>query len=174
MISEYSGYILVNINTLGPYIFVGCNRMLENSGVGWHKFHCIKQTPVYFEYKFIYFITTGITVNDEKIFADVKSEVRKFVGPVASFNHVVIVPKLPKTRSGKIARKTIAAMAAGKSFQVKKITINLCWVQLFHRFGLGLWCLTSLSTIFQLKFYWWRKAECLEKTTDKSLTNFIT
>jgi acyl-coenzyme A synthetase/AMP-(fatty) acid ligase len=39
---------------------------------------------------------------------------------------VVIVPKLPKTRSGKIARKTIAAMAAGKSFQVikKKITIN--------------------------------------------------
>ena len=60
----------------------------------------------------------GITVNNEKIYADVKSEVRKFVGPVASFNHVVIVPKLPKTRSGKIARKTIAAMAAGKSFQI--------------------------------------------------------
>jgi propionyl-CoA synthetase len=54
----------------------------------------------------IFFITIGITVNDEKIFANVKSEVRKFVGPVASFNHVVIMPKLPKTRSGKIARKT--------------------------------------------------------------------
>ena len=33
---KYSGFILVNTNTLAPSFFVGCHRMSENSGVGLH------------------------------------------------------------------------------------------------------------------------------------------
>ena len=41
--SEYSGFISVYRNTLGPSIFVGCHMMSENLGVGLHKFYCIQQ-----------------------------------------------------------------------------------------------------------------------------------
>lgn len=44
--------------------------------------------------------------------------VRAAVGPVADLKRVVVLKKLPKTRAGKIARSTLAAMADGKPFKV--------------------------------------------------------
>ena len=40
------------------------------------------------------------------------------VGPVASFKRVVVTNRLPKTRSGKILRRTIRAMAEGEEVKI--------------------------------------------------------
>ncbi|WP_026553103.1 AMP-binding protein [Arthrobacter sp. H20] len=44
--------------------------------------------------------------------------VRTQIGPVADFKHAVVVDGLPKTRSGKILRKTMRQMAAGEDYVV--------------------------------------------------------
>lgn len=50
------------------------------------------------------------------------AHVRKTIGPVADLKKVIVVKKLPKTRSGKIARNTLANKAAGKPYKVRPVT----------------------------------------------------
>lgn len=57
-------------------------------------------------------------MSKETVAREVVDKVRQFIGPIACFKEVIVVPRLPKTRSGKIARNTLAAIAAGKSYKV--------------------------------------------------------
>ena len=49
---------------------------------------------------------------------ELRQAVRREVGPVADFRDVVVVDALPKTRSGKILRKTMRQMADGEEYAV--------------------------------------------------------
>lgn len=50
----------------------------------------------------------------ENIAKELIALIRKNIGPVASFQHVIIVDKLPKTRSGKILRNILRHMIEGE------------------------------------------------------------
>ena len=56
----------------------------------------------------------GETIPHEELAAELVSLVRSHIGPVASFRDVTVVPRLPKTRSGKILRKTMRQIVDGE------------------------------------------------------------
>jgi len=58
-------------------------------------------------------LKAGVSTDAETLRAQLIQLVRDRVGPVASFKHVDVVAGLPKTRSGKILRKTMRGIADG-------------------------------------------------------------
>jgi propionyl-CoA synthetase len=58
--------------------------------------------------------------------AELVAIVRDRIGPIASFRHVCVVPKLPKTRSGKILRATIRAIADGEEISTPATIEDAC------------------------------------------------
>jgi propionyl-CoA synthetase len=61
---------------------------------------------------------TGTKRSDSEIEADVIQMVRDEIGPVAAFKIALTVPRLPKTRSGKILRATIQKIADGEAWKM--------------------------------------------------------
>ncbi|XP_067906556.1 acyl-CoA synthetase short-chain family member 3, mitochondrial isoform X2 [Heterodontus francisci] len=63
-------------------------------------------------------LRTGVTETFEELAEKMVKIVRDSIGPVAAFRKVVFVPVLPKTRSGKIPRSTLSAVANGKPYSI--------------------------------------------------------
>lgn len=63
-------------------------------------------------------LKSGELPSEAELRDDILENVRGTLGPVASLKDVFIVPRLPKTRSGKILRKTIRQILAGEQFKV--------------------------------------------------------
>ena len=61
-------------------------------------------------------LKSGCDPDPKTLEGEVVALVRAKVGPVASFKHALMVKKLPKTRSGKILRKTIRQIADGSDW----------------------------------------------------------
>ncbi|WP_026548671.1 AMP-binding protein [Arthrobacter sp. Br18] len=63
-------------------------------------------------------LKAGVTREPSELERELVALVRRLIGPVADFRSAIVVDALPKTRSGKILRKTMRQMASGESYIV--------------------------------------------------------
>ncbi|MEX1298107.1 MAG: propionyl-CoA synthetase [Desulfotignum sp.] len=63
-------------------------------------------------------LNAGVDRDHDEIIKEVVQRVRDTIGPVAAFKKAVVVQRLPKTRSGKILRGTMRAIADKKEYKV--------------------------------------------------------
>jgi propionyl-CoA synthetase len=69
-------------------------------------------------------LKAGVTRGEDEIAPELVALVREEVGAVASFKDVSVVPALPKTRSGKVLRKTMRQIADGDADAMVPSTID--------------------------------------------------
>ena len=63
-------------------------------------------------------LNAGVTRSHDEIITEVVKMVRERIGPVAAFKIAVVVARLPKTRSGKILRGTMAKIADSEDYRM--------------------------------------------------------
>jgi propionyl-CoA synthetase len=63
-------------------------------------------------------LNAGVERSPDEIEAELIALVREKIGPVAAFKTVMVVDRLPKTRSGKILRGTMRAIADGEEWKM--------------------------------------------------------
>ena len=63
-------------------------------------------------------LKSGVEKNNETISKECIQMVRNKIGPVAAFKVVIVIKRLPKTRSGKILRGTIRKIADNEDYKM--------------------------------------------------------
>jgi len=63
-------------------------------------------------------LKAGVLKDNETISKECVQMVRNKVGPVAAFKIVIVVKRLPKTRSGKILRGTVRKIADNEEYKM--------------------------------------------------------
>jgi len=63
-------------------------------------------------------IKNGITTSDTDLVSELKQSIRNDIGSIASLKDLLIIDRLPKTRSGKILRKTLRQMIDGQEIEI--------------------------------------------------------
>jgi propionyl-CoA synthetase len=63
-------------------------------------------------------LKAGVSRDEEEIKKELAQMVRNQIGPIACYRETAVVSRLPKTRSGKILRATMRAIAAGKKYRM--------------------------------------------------------
>ena len=63
-------------------------------------------------------LNSGTQNSEDNIISDTIKMVREEIGAVAAFKNVKVIKRLPKTRSGKILRSTMAAIVDNRPFKI--------------------------------------------------------
>lgn len=63
-------------------------------------------------------LKSGFQIEEKTLINELVEMVRKYIGAVACFKEVIVVSRLPKTRSGKILRKSIRQIAAKEQYAI--------------------------------------------------------
>jgi propionyl-CoA synthetase len=84
---------------------------------------------------------SGVEIQQYQLEQEIIKLVRQQIGAVASLRNAVIVPRLPKTRSGKILRKLMRSIADGAEFQIpstiddESIVLEISAILKKHKIG---------------------------------------
>ena len=81
--------------------------------------HEIKGTGIY---AFVLITPEYETTPRDELIAELRQQVRRVIGPIATPDRIQIAPGLPKTRSGKIMRRILRRIAAGETGDLGDVT----------------------------------------------------